>query len=117
MNRYTRKSAAHYLTVRGRPTSPATLATLATRGGGPAFFRAGRFVFYQESDLEDFLRSQIVGPFHSTSTKAFEEPDLDFDIEQDLDDVPRNTNDPAFDEITRLLEDEWNCPIAAQGVQ
>ena len=44
--RLTRRQMAAALTASGYPTAEATLATYATRGGGPAFDVYGRRVMY-----------------------------------------------------------------------
>lgn len=53
--RHTRKEAAQYLGA-----SVATLATWATRGGGPAYIKVGRKVLYLQSDLDAWLNSRRV---------------------------------------------------------
>jgi hypothetical protein len=53
----TRRDAAEALTNAGYPTSPATLATLATRGGGPLFRRYGTRVVYRMDDLVAWAQS------------------------------------------------------------
>lgn len=62
-----RTGAATALTAAGYPTSPATLATKATRGGGPPFRRYGRIPLYQWGDLLDRARSRLSGPIHTTT--------------------------------------------------
>ena len=42
---FTRRDGAAALTDAGFPTRPATLATLASRGGGPLYRRYGNRVF------------------------------------------------------------------------
>jgi hypothetical protein len=64
----TRQRAASALTERGYPTSPATLATLATRGGGPVFSKFGSHrVLYRWGDLLVWANARLVGPVASTS--------------------------------------------------
>jgi hypothetical protein len=46
----TREAAAKVLTVAGFPTSPATLATKASRGGGPPFRKFGPRALYRWGD-------------------------------------------------------------------
>jgi hypothetical protein len=46
----TRAGTAAALTAAGYPTSAATLATKATRGGGPPFRRYGRVPLYRWGD-------------------------------------------------------------------
>lgn len=46
-----RPEAAQALTDRGFTTSSATLARLASAGGGPSFIKFGRWARYEESDL------------------------------------------------------------------
>ena len=64
---FTRRNAAAALTDAGFPTSPATLATLATRGGGPVYRRYGNRVIYRWSDLLDWAQSRLSAPMRSTS--------------------------------------------------
>jgi hypothetical protein len=63
----TRRDAAEALTNAGYPTSPATLATLATRGGGPLFRRYGTRVVYRMDDLIAWAQSRLSAPMRSTS--------------------------------------------------
>ena len=48
-----RREGAAALTEAGYPTAPATLATLASRGGGPVYRRYGNRVIYRWCDLLD----------------------------------------------------------------
>lgn len=48
-------AAAEYLGLQ-----PETLDTWRCRGGGPAFFKAGRLVRYLRSDLDEWLLSRRV---------------------------------------------------------
>jgi len=59
-NALSRPDAAGYIGV-----SPHTLATWATRGGGPPFCRVGRRCVYLRGDLDAFLAAHRV-----TSTAA-----------------------------------------------
>lgn len=54
-----RKEAARILSERGIPTAPATLAKLATTGGGPEMTKFGRRVFYTATSLDGWLASRI----------------------------------------------------------
>lgn len=65
--RLPRRAAAEALTAVGFPISAATLATKATRGGGPPFQRFGRVPLYRWGDLLDWARSRLSAPMHSTS--------------------------------------------------
>jgi hypothetical protein len=62
-----RKQAARALTDAGYPTSPATLATKASRGGGPIYRRFGNRVLYKWPDLLAWAESQTSSPRRSTS--------------------------------------------------
>lgn len=65
---YNRKEAAQYLRERwGQRTSAKTLAKWACQGGGPTFSYAGRFPIYAQTDLDEFARKRIRGPFGSTT--------------------------------------------------
>jgi hypothetical protein len=65
--RLTRVAAAEALTTAGFPVSSATLATKATRGGGPPFRRFGRVPLYRWGDLLAWAESRLSAPMHSTS--------------------------------------------------
>lgn len=54
--RLTREKAAEYL----GGISPETLATWASRGGGPRFIKIGSRVFYLQSDLDAFIEARRV---------------------------------------------------------
>lgn len=58
-----RADAAVALTSAGYPISPSTLATMASRGGGPVFRRFGPKVLYRWGDLIEWaeLRSSPFG--------------------------------------------------------
>ena len=63
----TRRAAAAALTEAGYPTSPATLATKATRGGGPRFRKYGRRVLYRWADCLAWAESMCSPVIGSTS--------------------------------------------------
>ncbi len=63
----TRRDAAAALTQAGYPTASATLATLASRGGGPLYRRFGARAVYRWSDLIDWAASRLGPPIRSTS--------------------------------------------------
>jgi hypothetical protein len=63
----TRAKAAAALTEAGYPTARATLASMATRGGGPIYRRFGSRVVYRWGDLLDWARSRLSAPIRSTS--------------------------------------------------
>jgi hypothetical protein len=65
--RLDRRQAAAFLTERGYRTAPATLAKLASIGGGPVFESFGRKPLYREADLLDWAQSRTTGPRKSTS--------------------------------------------------
>lgn len=62
-----RDQAAAALTERGYKTSKATLATLASRGGGPAFVKFGPRPLYRLRDLLAWAESRLSAPRRSTS--------------------------------------------------
>jgi hypothetical protein len=64
-----RREGAAALKAAGYPTAPATLATLACRGGGPKFRRYGRVPLYQWADLLDWARSRL-GPVVRSTAEA-----------------------------------------------
>lgn len=61
-NALSRPDAAGYIGV-----SPHTLATWATRGGGPPFCRVGRRCVYLRGDLDAFLAARRVTSTAATS--------------------------------------------------
>ena len=62
-----RNDAATALNEAGFPTSAATLATKACRGGGPPFRLYGRKPLYRFSDLMAWAESRCSRTVHSTS--------------------------------------------------
>jgi hypothetical protein len=65
--RLSRKHAAAALTAKGFPTAEATLATIASRGGGPPFSKFGTRVVYRWGDLLSWAKGRLTGPINSTS--------------------------------------------------
>jgi len=65
--RLTRRQLAERLTAEGFPISPATLATKATRGGGPKFQRFGRIPLYRWGDGLQWAQSRLSAPISNTS--------------------------------------------------
>ncbi len=63
----TRAQTAGALTESGFPTSPATLATKATRGGGPPFMLYGRVPLYRWGNSLGWARGRLTKPIRSTS--------------------------------------------------
>jgi hypothetical protein len=62
-----RHGVSKALTDRGFPVPPATLATMATRGGGPPFHRFGTRVLYRWGDALAWAQARLRGPMSSTS--------------------------------------------------
>ena len=62
-----RQALAQALTKYGFPTTPATLATKASRGGGPLFRLYGRIPLYRWSDALAWAESRLSCPVNSTS--------------------------------------------------
>jgi hypothetical protein len=63
-----RKEAARYLQqTYGIPISMQTMAKLAVVGGGPLFFKAGRFPLYAIVDLDAWARLKLGPKRRSTS--------------------------------------------------
>jgi hypothetical protein len=65
--RLTRDQTAAALTAAGFPTKPATLATKATRGGGPPFQRFGLRPLYRWGDTLAWAQSRLSKAVTSTS--------------------------------------------------
>jgi hypothetical protein len=62
-----RKDAAAELTARGLKVSERTLATKATRGGGPPYRRFGPRVVYRLADLLAWAEGRLSAPRRSTA--------------------------------------------------
>lgn len=121
MEIFTRTQAARFLQSHGLRTTAASLATMATRGGGPKFLKFGRYAQYRRSDLLEWMRLRCSGLLDSTSTPsngntgglfAYEPDNGDLDDDWDY----RNTGDRFFDDVTRLEEaGEFDAMIQAAG--
>jgi hypothetical protein len=79
----TREAAAAALTAAGFPVRPKTLATKATRGGGPPFRRFGVRPLYRWGDALEWAHSRLGPRVRSTS-----EPDAGVASRRYLDAVP-----------------------------
>jgi hypothetical protein len=64
-----RADLAKALTEAGFPTASATLATKATRGGGPPFRLYGRVPLYRWGDALDWAKSRLSDPLRNTSER------------------------------------------------
>ncbi len=104
--KYSREEAARFLRANGLGTTPASLATYATRGGGPIFFKTGKRCFYWQLDLENWVEQRTTGLLDSTSTTQGKWFDDLFEHDQDLEEDRFHTGHPEFDETTRLLAEE-----------
>ena len=103
---YNRQQAADVLRAFGLRTTAASLATMATRGGGPRYFKNGKICLYRQSDLEEWLEQRSSDLLDSTSTSQGKHLDAPFEQAEDLQDSMFDTGQPDFDEITRILHDE-----------
>jgi hypothetical protein len=63
----TRSELAEALTKRGYPTPSATLATMASRGGGPKYVLYGRLAMYRWSDALAWVQTRLSEPKHATA--------------------------------------------------
>jgi len=63
----TRDGTAAALSASGFPIKPKTLATKASRGGGPVFRSFGARVLYRWGDALDWAQSRLSTPRASTS--------------------------------------------------
>jgi hypothetical protein len=68
--RLTRNATAAALTAAGFPIKPATLATKATRGGGPPFSRFGLRALYRWGDALAWAQRRLSRPVSNTSELA-----------------------------------------------
>ena len=62
-----RRPTAEALTEAGYPVRATTLATLATRGGGPPYRLFGRVPLYRWGDAVEWAQSRLSEPWRSTS--------------------------------------------------
>lgn len=67
---FDRAAAALFLTAQGFPTKPATLAKLASIGGGPEMRKFGRRVLYEPRALIEWGDSKLSLSCRSTSDRA-----------------------------------------------
>jgi hypothetical protein len=73
-----REPTAGALTASGFPTKASTLATKATRGGGPPYRSYGRIPLYRWGDALAWAQSRLSAPRASTSeAEGQEEPRRD----------------------------------------
>ncbi len=72
--RLSRRNASIYLREEhGIIRKPSTLATYATKGGGPAFQKDGKFPLYTTQSLDDWVEAQLSPVVTSTAElKAIE---------------------------------------------
>lgn len=63
----TRDRAAAALEECGYPVTKLALATMASRGGGPAYRRFGKRVLYRWADLVSWAEGRCSAPRHSSS--------------------------------------------------
>src|SRR3546814_14695478 len=78
---FSRKRASFYLRATfDLPTTPASLATMATRGGGPRFFRIGKYARYRRRDLDEWELKRFSVLMDSTSTRDGARLDAFFDF-------------------------------------
>lgn len=69
--RLRRQDAGEYLDlVHGITIAVATLATLATRGGGPGFQKHGRAVLYPREELDKWAEERLGPVRYSTSESS-----------------------------------------------
>lgn len=68
-----RNEAAEYLKERGIPgCAPATLAKLASIGGGPNFSKFGKWPVYSVSDLDTWIAGRLTKPAASSAAHQAE---------------------------------------------
>jgi hypothetical protein len=70
----TRDQNAEALTAAGFPVKPKTLATKASRGGGPPFRKWSGRPLYRWGDSLAWAQSLLAGPRRSTSEQDVAEP-------------------------------------------
>ena len=73
-----REASAQALTAAGYPTSPATLATKATRGGGPPYRIFGKRAIYRWRDLLAWAEASTTPLCRSTSERMAAAVEISF---------------------------------------
>ena len=63
----TRVEAAQFLQRHGFPVAARTLATLVSRGGGPAYRRFGQRALYRTEDLIAWAEARLAPPRRSSA--------------------------------------------------
>jgi hypothetical protein len=113
--KYSREEAARLLRANGLRTTAASLATMATRGGGPPYFKIGKHCFYLQIDLEIWLAKRSTCMLDSTSTPHGAKLDGFFDFGEEADDIETdifNTCHPESDfHLRRAFEFERDLQI------
>jgi hypothetical protein len=66
----TRAEAAQFLQQRGYPVAARTLATLVSRGGGPAYRRFGQRALYRAEDLLAWAEARLAPPPRRSTSEA-----------------------------------------------
>lgn len=69
-----RKELSKKLTERGYPVAANSLATMATRGGGPPYRKFGRAVLYPWQEALEWAERRL-GPLLQSSSEAGRPPD------------------------------------------
>ena len=72
--RHDRKGAAAFLELHGYKVAPATLAKLASIGGGPVYRRFGRKPLYTSSDLLEWAESRCSAPIGRCASSCSRSP-------------------------------------------
>lgn len=76
----TRREAAVFLKAKyNLRVTENSLATMASRGGGPKMLKIGRYVYYRREDLVEWVASRCSGLLDSTSSASGEFP-LNFPV-------------------------------------
>lgn len=101
-----RDEAAQHLQSYGLRTTKASLATMATRGGGPPFIKIGRYSMYRLIELNMWVAQRSTGLLDSTSTLHGRSVDDLFEPHTEAEDIDLDTGQPGFDEITKMLLEE-----------
>lgn len=64
-----RKAASDYIRSQGFRCAPATLAKMATVGGGPVFRKFSRSVVYTRDELDEWILSRLSPPKANTADR------------------------------------------------
>ncbi len=97
-SKLTRVQLAEALTNTGFPTSPATLATKATRGGGPPYQLWGRKPIYTWGPSLEWTERRLSARVDSTSAAGLQEKAMAHNVELGAERKPEDDEDAGAED-------------------